>query len=189
MFSAKDISLSGVRFSQLEGGQIYMFNPQYVGLPGAPKHHKRFFSRLGCIMEVDGIASNAGWAQDHADLECLNPTKRRQHASHSPTTISRVDLDLGGRSINGNLLVRLHAAVCHSCGKYRDHCWRNYTGHYLCPQCRKAGKSKPPFPFGFGEGQCCSVSGCGTREVPFQGGEGEAVLRRALLIYERYQGR
>lgn len=179
------ISINPVQFPMLTPGSgVYRFNPQYLTSLAAGAR-KRFEPYSDCRFEVSSRSAGEFPLKDSVGFTCVNATDRERHRRHGEILLYKTDFPPIQNS-RGSLLVKHYADWCHACGRYRDDCWRDWAGHYICELCRVLGATAP-YAYGIGVVACCNNYGCG-QQMKQAGlvGDYSSLFELAVEIRERH---
>lgn len=156
--------LNSVHFGSIDNQKRYTINAHYVRRANnnIPREIRSFYLELGhCILVKYKYHLTQSHDSDKIEFHCLDKGCDKR------LLITRRQLPpLKSAVSQGSLLVEVTNRCCHSCGKHSRSCCEDWVGHYLCENCRFAGK-EAPYPYGFGvmarTSRCCDKNGCGEK--------------------------
>lgn len=178
------ISINPVNFNSIDEHKSYIINPQNIVNCRINKSGLNL--RLRCTLKANLFLMNPIVGLSYYEFSCCDPQHQYRFCADPKNALKITSAQLAGTlRTSGNLLVEMHTSSCHACGDVSTHCWREYTGHYVCSGCVLSGM-KAPYPYGTAGKNCCKKNGCGGAlylysEVP------EKLYERVLTIYEKYR--
>jgi hypothetical protein len=176
--------INPVHFNFITKEETYIINPQNVVQINLNKSALNL--RMRCTLRATTLSLNPIAGLSYVKFICVDPQHSYRFCADeaNPLTLTHAQLN-GTQRTSGNVLVRMYCAACHACGEISTHCWREYTGHYVCAGCVIEGM-KAPYAYGTTTKKCCIENECGGglylySEVP------EKLYERVLGIYDKYK--